>query len=68
MRQKFSRDADMMYEEALLKHRNIAQGGVPVYIWVAMAWFASDNILGWFSSPILFYPLTLILIMLGAAY
>lgn len=68
VRQKFLSDAEFVYEEALLKHRNIGTGGIPVYIWVALAWFASDNILGWFASPILFYPLTFLLIILGAAY
>jgi len=68
VRQKFLSDAEFVYEEALLKHRNIGTDGVPYYIWVALAWFASDNILGYFSSPILFYPLTFLLLMLGGAY
>ncbi len=33
---------------------------VPYWMYVLLAWFASDNIMGWLSSPILFYPLVLI--------
>eukprot|EP00351_Strombidinopsis_sp_SopsisLIS2011_P004793 CAMPEP_0116880650 /NCGR_PEP_ID=MMETSP0463-20121206/12580_1 /TAXON_ID=181622 /ORGANISM="Strombidinopsis sp, Strain SopsisLIS2011" /LENGTH=49 /DNA_ID= /DNA_START= /DNA_END= /DNA_ORIENTATION= len=33
VRQKFIQDSEMMYEEALMKHRNLAQGGIPVLMW-----------------------------------
>jgi hypothetical protein len=33
---------------------------VPIWMWVLLAWFASDNVMSWLSSPILFYPLILI--------
>ena len=29
-------------------------------MWVALAWFASDNVMSWLSSPILFYPLVIL--------
>jgi len=48
VRQKFIQDSEMMYEEALMKHRNLAQGGIPVLMWVVLAWYASDNIIGYF--------------------
>ena len=31
-----------------------------MWMWIALAWFASDNIMGWLASPILFYPLIMI--------
>ena len=34
---------------------------MPVWLWVALAWFASDNIAGYMMSPIVFYPMMLIL-------
>lgn len=33
---------------------------IPYWMYALLAWFASDNIMGWLSSPILFYPLILI--------
>jgi len=33
-------------------------------MWVLLAWFASDNIAGYLSSPIFFYPFVL---LIGAA-
>ena len=34
--------------------------GVPYWLWFILAFFAFDNVMGWLSSPILFYPLILI--------
>jgi len=34
---------------------------VPIWLWIALAWFASDNIAGYMTSPIVFYPMILIL-------
>lgn len=50
------------------RHRNIAIQTVPYWAWVMLAWFASDNIISWLSSPILFYPLVLIGVALVAAW
>ena len=33
-------------------------------MWIALAWFASDNIAGYLISPIVFYP---VILMLGIA-
>ena len=33
---------------------------MPIWLWVALAWFASDNVAGYLMSPILFYPIILI--------
>ena len=57
---KFLEDIDLVYEEAMNKHKNISSGEIPFYMWVLLAFFASDNIMGWLSSPILFYPLVLL--------
>ena len=37
-------------------------------MYVLLAWFASDNIMSWLSSPILFYPLILVFALLVAAW
>lgn len=34
---------------------------MPIWLWIALAWFASDNIAGYMTSPIVFYPMILIL-------
>ena len=33
---------------------------MPTWLYIALIWFASDNIMGYLQSPILFYPLVLI--------
>lgn len=65
---KFLEDIDFSYEEALARHRNIAMQNIPIWMYVLLAWFASDNVLGWLSSPILFYPLVVIGSLLFAAF
>jgi hypothetical protein len=39
-----------------------------MWFYAVFAWFASDNIISWLSSPILFYPLMLIGVCLIAAF
>ena len=60
VRDKFVEDAEREYEEAIARHRNITTASIPFAFWVALAWFASDNVMGWLSSPILFYPLVIL--------
>lgn len=68
VREKFYEDIDFVYEEAIARHRNVSNNNVPTWLWVVLIWFASDNIIGWFSSPILFYPLVLIIGVLFMAF
>jgi hypothetical protein len=37
-------------------------------MYVLLAFFASDNILNWLSSPFLFYPIVFIASILGLLY
>ena len=37
-------------------------------MYVLLVWFASDNVMGWLSSPILFYPIMMIATALGVCY
>lgn len=60
VRNKFYEDIDYLREEAIQRHRSSSTGDIPFWFWVLLAWFASDNIMGWIASPILFYPLLLI--------
>lgn len=60
VRVKFLADIDFAFEEAIQKHRGVASTEVPLWLWALLLWFASDNILGYMASPILYYPLILI--------
>ena len=60
VKDKFLEDIELAYEEAIARHRNISTSSIPFPMWVALAWFASDNIMGWLSSPILFYPIVIL--------
>ena len=60
VKDKFLEDIELAYEDAMNRHRNISTTSVPFVMWVALAWFASDNVMGWLSSPILFYPLVIL--------
>ena len=33
---------------------------MPLWLWILLIWFASDNIAGYLASPIFFYPLVII--------
>ena len=60
VRNKFLDDIEFIYEEAIARHRNIATTKIPILMWIALVWFASDNIFGYLQSPILFYTLVLL--------
>lgn len=60
VRNKFYEDIEFCREEAIARHRSTAAGDVPWWMWVLLAWFASDNILNWLASPLFFYPLILL--------
>lgn len=40
--------------------KNIQTSQVPMWLWIALAWFASDNVAGYLMSPIIFYPFILL--------
>mmetsp|Transcript_33525 Transcript_33525/g.44178 ORF Transcript_33525/g.44178 Transcript_33525/m.44178 type:complete len:92 (-) Transcript_33525:131-406(-) len=50
----------MAQAEAIRAHKNITDSKVPIWLWVALAWFASDNVAGYLMSPIIFYPFILL--------
>jgi len=50
------------------KHRNISVGGTPMWMYVALAYFAYDDILRMMMSPILFYPIIFILSIIMFIY
>ena len=60
VRNKFLEDIEFVYEEAIARHRNIQTTKIPILMWIALVWFASDNIFGYLQSPILFYPIILL--------
>lgn len=60
VRNKFYEDIEFSFEEAITRHRSNTSSDIPWWMWVLLAWFASDNIMNWLSSPIFFYPLIMI--------
>jgi len=60
VKQKFDEETDFAYDEALRAHKNISDTKVPIWIWILLAWFASDNIAGYLTSPIFFYPMIIL--------
>ena len=61
VKDKFNEDVEFVLEEAIRKHHNLQNSQIPWYMYLLLAFFASDNILSWLSSPIIFYPLMLVL-------
>jgi len=57
---KFDEETEFAYDEALRAHKNISDTSTPIWVWILLAWFASDNIAGYLTSPIFFYPLVLL--------
>ena len=47
VRNKFLEDIEFVYEEAIARHKNIATTKIPILMWIALVWFASDNIFGY---------------------
>lgn len=60
VKNKFMDGIEFLYDEAIARHKNISTTKIPVVMWVLLVWFASDNVIGWLSSPILFYPIILL--------
>lgn len=61
VRDKFYEDIEFVLEEAIRKHHNIQATSIPWWIYLLLAFFAADNVMGWLSSPLIFYPLMLII-------
>ena len=61
VRDKFQEDIEFVLEEAVRKHHNIQATSVPWWIYLLLAFFAADNIIGWLASPLFFYPLVVVL-------
>ena len=56
----FKTETDHELTEAIARHNNMSAGGIPTWFWCVFLWYASDNFIGYMSSPICFYPLCLI--------
>eukprot|EP00347_Sterkiella_histriomuscorum_P023862 403333128 len=61
VKDKFAEDVDFVLEEAIRKHHNIQATTIPWWIYLLLAFFAADNVIGWLSSPLIFYPIVMIL-------
>jgi hypothetical protein len=60
VKDKFYEDIEFVLEEAIRKHHNIQATSIPWWIYLMLAFFAADNVMGWLSSPFIFYPLMLV--------
>ena len=54
---RFFRDCDNFFDEAMDLHDGKGSGQVPTLLWIVLAYFAYEDILTWLRSPVLFYPL-----------
>lgn len=68
VRDKFYEDIEFVLEEAIRKHHNIQATTVPWWIYLLLAFFAADNVMGWLSSPLIFYPLMLVFGAIAVLY
>jgi hypothetical protein len=68
VKDRFNDDSQNALDEAIRKHHNIVTSGIPVYFWALLVFFAADNILGWFYSPFLFYPMAFLATVFGVVY
>jgi len=68
VKSRFQEDVKKELEEALRKHHGHSDGSIPKFFWVLLLFFASDNILGWIYSPILFYPFVICFVFFACAF
>ena len=52
----------------MLANKGIAGGGSPFWLWIALAYFAYDDIFRFMMTPILFYPLMFVFSILALLY
>ena len=68
---RFTDDTEAMLEEAIRKREEFKQSKVrvPWYLWVLIGIFAIDDILDWIHTPLILYPLILVIgVYLGLQY
>ena len=60
---RFSDDTEAMLEDAIRKREEFKQSNVrtPWYLWLLIGIFAVDDILDWIHTPLIFYPLLLVI-------
>ncbi len=64
VRKRFIRDCEKAVEEAIDKHFGRNNWKIPKVFWALLIFFAYDNVIGWFSTPWIFYPLVSIILMI----
>jgi len=68
VKDRFNSDVDMLLEEAIKKHHNIADGGTPMWLYLILFYVAYDDILRMMWNPFLFTPIMLIISGIGFMY
>ena len=65
---RFREEAEKIQEEALRIHRNESVGGTPWWMIGLLVYFGYDDVYRMLMSPILFYPVMLIVTMVALLY
>ena len=65
---RFNDEANLALEDAIRSHYNFGQGGIPFYFWFVFLFFAYDDVWEWMQSPILFYPIFIISLLIALLY
>lgn len=65
---QFQDETENEYQSALNKKKGLDLKSIPKWFWFILLFFAYDNLLVWFSTPIIFYPLLLIGIIVALLY
>ena len=68
VKDQFKRDIAEILEDAIKKHRNVGSGGVPLWMYGLLAYFAYDDIFRMLLNPILFYPIMFVVSIIALLY
>ena len=68
VKDRYYEDANNQLEDAIRKHHNISSGGIPVWLYVVLVFFGYDDIWRMCMNPILFYPIVLVMSIVGMLY
>jgi hypothetical protein len=66
--QKINEDLRGELEEARRKHNSSEMANIPKWLWIVLVFFMYDDVLRWLATPILFYPLMLILGLVAVCF
>lgn len=65
---QFQDDTESEYQSAINKKRGLDIKSIPKWFWFVLLFFAYDNLLIWFSTPLIFYPMLLVGIIIAIIF